>query len=87
MEIKMPNKIIKLGNQKYLVNPFKIKKISFEIEEHHTRVWVKYVYNRYSEHAFNVQNTAPHKMDYKIISDLYVSIMALNDELVEAKGL
>jgi len=78
-------KVIKYGTQSYVVQGLKIVSISYEIGEKSTCVFVRYAGRRYSEKAFVIPNTHG-KVNHELLSDTYVAIMALNDELLKKKG-
>lgn len=78
----MKNKVIKYGSQTYAVKRKKIKSIDFEVLEDYTIVRVFYAGILYPDFAMNIQNKNK-KVNTELLSDVYISIMALNDELLK----
>ena len=78
----MTNKVIKYGYHTYSVKRKKIKRITFEIMDEFTAVHIFYKGILYPDFAFNIFNKDG-KVDTALLSDVYVSIMALNSELLK----
>ncbi len=78
----MRNKVIKYGKNTYKVEAKKIKSVDFEIFEDYTSISVCYTSKRYSDFVFNINNDNK-KVNIELLSDVYISIMTLNKELLK----
>jgi len=79
-------KLVRYGEEVYQVSDYKIHKITYEIGEINTRVYVKYVNSRFSEYALTIPNNEKNRVNIALLSDVFVSIMSLNAQLVANKG-
>ena len=75
-------KLVKYKQHTYEVMAKPIKSIDFEVKQGRTRVSVNYKGVQYPDYVFSIDN-AGENVDTALLSDVYVSIMTLNKELLK----